>query len=45
VEHKEALKTSAVISKLSNSVEAEINDFLSNGVVSSGEVVGSIFLS
>ena len=45
VEHEEALKTSAVISKLSDSVEAEINDFLSDGVVSSGEVVGGIFLS
>jgi len=39
------LETSAVISELSDSVEAEINDFLSDGVVSSGEVVGSIFLS
>jgi len=39
------LETSAVISQLSDSVEAEINDFLADGVVTSGEVVGGIFLS
>jgi len=45
VEHKETLETSALISELSDSVEAEINDFLTNGVVTSGEVVGGIFLT
>ena len=45
MEHKESLETSALISKLSNSVKAKINNFLSNGVVTSGEVVGGIFLS
>jgi len=44
-EDKETLETSALIGKLSDSVEAEINDFLTNGVVTSGEVVGGIFLS
>jgi hypothetical protein len=39
------LETSALISELSDSVEAEINDFFTNGVMSSGEVVGGIFLS
>ena len=39
------MKTSALIGKLSDSVEAEIDDFLTNGVMSSGEVVGSIFFS
>jgi hypothetical protein len=39
------LETCALISELSDSVEAEIDDFLTNGVVSSGEVVGGIFLS
>jgi hypothetical protein len=39
------LETCALISKLSDSVEAEINDFFTNGVMSSGEVVGGIFLS
>ncbi len=45
VEHKEALETGAVVGKFSDSVEAEIDDFLSDGVVSSGEVVGGIFFS
>ena len=45
VEHKEALETSAVVSELSDSVKAEIDNFFSDGVVSSGEVVGGIFLS
>ena len=39
------METSALISELSDSVEAEIDDFLSNGIVTSGEVVGSILLS
>jgi hypothetical protein len=45
VEDEETLETSALISKLSDSVEAEIDDFLTNGVVTSGEVVGGIFLT
>jgi hypothetical protein len=45
VEHQEALKTSAVVSKLSDSVQAKVNDFLSDGVMSSGEVVGGILFS
>jgi hypothetical protein len=45
VEDEEALETSALIGELSDSVEAEVNDFLSNGVMSSGEVVGGILLS
>merc|ERR1711981_874719 len=45
LEDKETLETSALIGKLSDSVEAEIDDFLTNGVVTSGEVVGGIFLS
>jgi hypothetical protein len=39
------LETSAVVSELSDSVEAEIDDFLADGVVTSGEVVGGVFLS
>ena len=34
-----------MICELSDSVEAEINDFFTNGVVATGEVVGSVFLS
>jgi len=45
VEDEETLETSALIGELSDSIEAEINDFLTNGVMSSGEVVGGIFLS
>ena len=45
VEDEETLETCALIGKLSDSVEAEIDDFLTNGVMSSGEVVGSIFFS
>ena len=45
VENEETLETGAVVSKLSDSVEAEINDFFTNGVMASGEVVSSIFLS
>jgi len=39
------LKTSALIGKLSDSVEAEINDFFTNGVMASSEVVGSVFFT
>ena len=45
VEDEETLETSALIGKLSDSVEAEIDDLLTDGVVSSGEVVGGIFFS
>ena len=45
VEDEETLETSALIGKLSDSVEAEIDDFLTNGVMSSGDVVGSIFFT
>jgi hypothetical protein len=45
VEDEETLESSALIGKLSDSVEAEINDFLTNGVMSSGEVVGSVFFT
>jgi len=45
VEDHETLETGTVISELSDSVEAEIDDFFTNGVVTSGEVVGGIFLS
>jgi len=45
VEDEEALETDALISELSDSVEAEIDDFLTNGVVTSGEVVGGVLLA
>ena len=45
VEDEETLETSALIRELSDSVKAEINYLLTNGVMSSGEVVGGVLLS
>jgi hypothetical protein len=45
VEDHETLETSTVISELSDSVKGKINDFFTNGVVTSGEVVGGIFFT
>merc|ERR1711981_1013914 len=45
VEDQEALETGALIGELSDSVEAEIDDFLTNGVMTSGEVVGGILFT
>lgn len=45
VEDEETLETSTVVSQLSDSVQTEIDDFLTNGVVTSGEVVSGIFLT
>jgi len=45
VEDEEALETSALIGELADSVEAEVDDLTSNGVVATGEVVGGILLS
>ena len=45
VEDEETLETSALVGKFSDSIEAKINDFFTDGVMSSGEVVGGIFLS
>jgi len=45
VEDEETLETSTLVSEFSDSVEAEIDDFFTNGVMTSGEVVGSIFFT
>jgi len=45
VEDKETLKTGTVISQLSDSVKDKVNNFLSNGVVTTGVVVGGILLT
>ena len=45
VEDQETLKTGTVVSKLSGSVKDKVNDLLSDGVVTTGVVVGSILLS
>jgi hypothetical protein len=45
VEDHETLKTSTVVSKLSDAVKGKVDNFLTNGVVTTGVVVGGIFLS
>ena len=45
MEDEESLETSALIGQLPDPVKAEIDDLLSDGVVSSGVVVGSILLA
>jgi len=45
VEDHESLETSAVVGQLSDAIKNKINNFLSNGVVTTGVVVGSIFLA
>jgi len=45
VEDEEALETSALVSKLADSVEAEVNDLTADGVMATGEVVGGILLA
>jgi len=45
VEDHETLEAGAVVGELADTVEHEINDFLADGVVATGVVVGSIFLA
>ena len=45
VEDKEALETSAVVSKLADAVEHEVDDLLADGVVATSVVVGGILLA
>ena len=45
VEDEKTLKTSALVSKLSDPVKDEVNDLLANGVVATGIVVSSILLA
>ena len=45
MEDEESLKTSALLRQLADSVQDQVNDLLANGVVATGVVVGSIFLS
>lgn len=42
---EESLKTSTVVSQLSDSIEAQVNDFSSDSVVTSSEIVSGVFLS
>ena len=45
MEDEETLKASALVSKLSDAVKNKINNLLSNGVMATGIVVGSILLA
>mmetsp|Transcript_36609 Transcript_36609/g.61693 ORF Transcript_36609/g.61693 Transcript_36609/m.61693 type:complete len:458 (+) Transcript_36609:171-1544(+) len=45
VEAQEALESSAVVRKLAHAVEAQVNDLLADGVVTTGEVVGGVLLA
>ena len=45
MENQESLKTGTLISQLPNSVENKIDNFLTNGIVTSCIVVGGVFLA
>jgi hypothetical protein len=45
VEHNESLETRAIIGKLTDTVKNKVNNLLSNGVVTTGIVIGSVLLS
>merc|ERR1712086_98127 len=45
VEDHETLEAGAVVGELTDAVEDEVDDFLADGVVAAGIVVGSIFLA
>ena len=45
MEDHEALETSAVVGELTDAVEGEVDNFLANGVVTTGVVVGGVFLT
>jgi len=45
VKDKETLETSTVIGELADSIQDKIDNFLANGIVTTGEVVSSVFLA
>ena len=45
MEEKEALKSSALVCQLTDSVQNQVDDFLANCVVASSIVIGSILLA
>merc|ERR1712032_528508 len=45
MEEKESLETSALVSKLTNTVQDKIDNLLSDGVVASGVIVGGVLLA
>jgi hypothetical protein len=44
VDHK-TLKAGTVISQLTDTIQAQVNNFLTDGVVTTGEVISGIFLT
>merc|ERR1719152_722449 len=45
VEHHEALEASALVGELAKTIEGEVHDLLTHGVMATGVVVGSILLT
>ena len=45
MEDHETLKAGAIVSKLADAVQDKINDLLAHGVVTTGVVVGGVFLA
>jgi hypothetical protein len=45
IEDQETLETSAVVGELTNAVQAHVDNLLANGVVTTSEVIGGIFLT
>ena len=45
VENEESLKSSAVVGQLANTVKYKVDNFLSDGVVTTSIIIGGIFLS
>jgi hypothetical protein len=45
LEDEESLETSALIGELSDSIKTEVNNLLTDGVVTTGEVIGGILLT
>lgn len=42
---KKALESSALVSKLTDSIQNQVHDLLADGVVTAGVVVGSVFFA
>merc|ERR1719295_1552920 len=45
VEEQKSLKSSTLVSQLTDTVQNQVNNLLSDGVVSTSIVIGSVFLS
>ena len=43
--YHEALKTGAIVSQLAKAIQSEVNNFFTDGVMSTGKIVGGIFFA